>query len=773
VTSPRDVGPVRLELYLGDRLVYGRLEHRPPYALFGNLGPDFRPWIGTPRAAQVYTVRAWPAAAGSETGTPPGTRNIDFTFSTSDAIRLRIHGFTLIDADLDVPLAGFESLAARHTLPVSSLPRLNIRADIGSALPGSVRFELHQDGQLIWEWIENNMPFALFGNTDSDYAPWSDGGPRPGSHYRITAVPYALDDARGTAGDALSIELEVAADAAPRGCTGAADCDDGLFCNGTESCHQGRCLSSGNPCPAGGYCTEYSATCRAGSWTPPAGIPAPEFGIEEIAAPYDAADNLHYYVDSSHGAATDDANRRGSPAQPRRTIPLDLPAGAVVEVRGGPYDYSSLAGKLYISGDGTPAQPIFIRGPGPDNRPVFAKDVFVKGSHIVLEHLTFHNHGVELRPVAGDLHHVAVRHCEFAGNGQARGGGTIKVIGNPTMVRDIVLFDNHVHDNGDNTPTAPELGRHGVLVSYNTERVWIVDNHIHDNGEDAVQVNFHGDVSPKLPARHVYIGRNVMHGDRENAVDLKICSDVVVSENVMYGYGPTPTSNGEALVIHADHPTPEHPAPERIWILNNHVSEAALGAVVTAGREVFLIGNLLTGIHHTESDYDPASIYAGGVAIHARNSGPVYIVNNTIHGCDTAVGVRADVELWGNILADIAEPQAHHLNIIDASTVAADHDLFHQSGGQVRIRWSGSTHSFGSFQAGSGLEAQGLEADPLLSGAPGDLRPQAGSPAVDAAGALHPAYAEFFERYGRSIAVDFAGAARVRSTFPDAGAYEF
>lgn len=45
------------------------------------------------------------------------------------------------------------------------------------------------------------------------------------------------------------------------GCTGDAECDDGLFCTGTETCVSGTCQSSGNPCAASETCDEGTDTC--------------------------------------------------------------------------------------------------------------------------------------------------------------------------------------------------------------------------------------------------------------------------------------------------------------------------------------------------------------------------------------------------------------------------------------------------------------------------------------------------------------------------------
>lgn len=47
------------------------------------------------------------------------------------------------------------------------------------------------------------------------------------------------------------------------GCTTDAECDDGLFCTGTETCVSGTCQSSGDPCTGGTVCNEATDTCEA------------------------------------------------------------------------------------------------------------------------------------------------------------------------------------------------------------------------------------------------------------------------------------------------------------------------------------------------------------------------------------------------------------------------------------------------------------------------------------------------------------------------------
>jgi hypothetical protein len=51
-------------------------------------------------------------------------------------------------------------------------------------------------------------------------------------------------------------------DPALPGCTSAPQCDDGLFCTGVETCVDGNCQSSGNPCSATGQiCSEAAGEC--------------------------------------------------------------------------------------------------------------------------------------------------------------------------------------------------------------------------------------------------------------------------------------------------------------------------------------------------------------------------------------------------------------------------------------------------------------------------------------------------------------------------------
>jgi hypothetical protein len=116
---------------------------------------------------------------------------------------------TLIDADRDRPIAGFDPLPAGAVVNLAALPtrNLNIRANTSPSTVGSVKFGL--DGNASYR-VENGAPYALAGDDGGDYRPWT---PTPGTH-TVTATPYTKSGAGGTAGTSLRVTFSVV-DAAP------------------------------------------------------------------------------------------------------------------------------------------------------------------------------------------------------------------------------------------------------------------------------------------------------------------------------------------------------------------------------------------------------------------------------------------------------------------------------------------------------------------------------------------------------------------------------
>jgi len=142
----------------------------------------------------------------------------DGALSASDDITVTVLGstatpavlsFTLINADSDQPIAAFDPLNGGATLNLGTLPsrRLNVRADTQPPTVGSVRFAYDGNAN---SRTENGAPYALAGNTGTDYFEWT---PTVGSH-SLTATPYAQANAAGSAGTAKTITFTVIDDSA-------------------------------------------------------------------------------------------------------------------------------------------------------------------------------------------------------------------------------------------------------------------------------------------------------------------------------------------------------------------------------------------------------------------------------------------------------------------------------------------------------------------------------------------------------------------------------
>jgi hypothetical protein len=116
-----------------------------------------------------------------------------------------VTSFTLIDADRDLPVAGYDPIAAGAVLDLATLPtsRLNLRANVGGSV-GSVRFAW--SGAESGTRTESSAPFALKGDSAGDYAAWT---PAVGG-YSLSATPYlAAGAGGGVAGAALTLPFTV------------------------------------------------------------------------------------------------------------------------------------------------------------------------------------------------------------------------------------------------------------------------------------------------------------------------------------------------------------------------------------------------------------------------------------------------------------------------------------------------------------------------------------------------------------------------------------
>lgn len=369
--------------------------------------------------------------------------------------------------------------------------------------------------------------------------------------------------------------------------------------------------------------------------------------------------------------------------------------------------------------------------------------------------------------------------------------------GNGATCRDVVIFDNDIHDNGNFDVNSGENDVHGVTVRNDTDRVWVIDNRMYRHGGDGAQINF-GAGTPTSVARQTYIARNLMYHNREDAVDIKGSSQVVVSQNIAYGYRITGSSGAFPFLPHA-----QQNRPEDIWILFNEAFDAEGGMLGNDVDGLHVIGNIFWGMRSFDTDKGANDVTRGGTGIQLRNCEHVFVYGNTIYDTEMGIGVLDQgngiaAHISGNLVANLLQSDTgveyRHLLVNDEQHGGAfwdnsdiDHNLVFQSGGEsVLIRWRNTVFaSVADFVAGGelvGLQGTGmLEADPLLN-FHNRARLMANSPAVDAGvyafqdGGQNGGVdylARFQEQFGVDLRFDIEGNARPAGDADwDIGAHE-
>jgi hypothetical protein len=398
------------------------------------------------------------------------------------------------------------------------------------------------------------------------------------------------------------------------------------------------------------------------SYDPPPGIPDPVWGtfhpIDAVAPSQppewpSAAANNYYYVDNTHSSATDSGNTFGYPNKPRVSLPETVfPAGTYVEIHGGPY---TPGGQFIFTANGTEAEPVWIRGGDPANKPIIKSETIPKGSYIVVENLKWdsNKNTLGLRSHRGStLHHLVIRNSEFAGPGTDVGNsGAISINGKSSSERfsNFVVYQNTIHDFGDDD-NASENDYHGVIPSTNVDGVWILANTIFNMAGDSVQVGI-ANTADKNRVSHIYVGDNVFHDDRENAVDVKEADFVVVSDNLMYNYDVRDSSAGEVVIIHNN--------AANIWIINNIIHSGVYGVVSTAATNAWVANNVIYNIHNS-TGFNANSFFSQGAAVHFRSSAGG-MLNNTIFDYDLGVQLATGTNytMLNNVFINRSEPTGY------------------------------------------------------------------------------------------------------------------
>ncbi len=514
-----------------------------------------------------------------------------------------------------------------------------------------------------------------------------------------------------------------------------------------------------------------------GQWTPPIGITSPDFGIIETVEmfrdeQYDFNGTLANYKDAGNGpfshyvkaSATNcnDSNENGfgSEQNPRCTIPVVLSAGSVVEVHDGIYT-KQMSGKnqFIINAQGTKEKPVFIRGvSGADGSGAVVNSSFqITGDYLVVENLLFDIVAMSIphsqNGTSGHATNISIRNNEFRGSGLVDHGAAIGVssVNYNDRVSNIVIYHNEIHHYGKHDHTS-ENDYHGVGIGKNALKIWMLDNHVHHNGGDSVQVHFYSS-TPDFTPQFIYIGRNDMHDDAENAVDLKGCLDVIVSQNKMYNYdGYSGVVDGGGITVtHYDSPSSN--VTKRAWYIFNEMYNAGYTAnqVSSGPTEIYFVGNIIHDITGA----------ATGWAFIAWSSTNLFFVGNTSYNTRNGISISGTVGgpvIENNIIGNFIDNSLGKHLIIDSSAYRSaaivSNNLFY-NGGKIISNNTGSPF---------------IDSDPLFtSTAMNNFELQANSPAIDA-GKVSSVYKIFNEDlYGIDIDRDFKGSVDSNET-PDIGA---
>lgn len=458
-----------------------------------------------------------------------------------------------------------------------------------------------------------------------------------------------------------------------------------------------------------------------------------------------------YYVDNTHPNATDTNNPYGYPNKPRLWYPSTYAAGDLAEIHGGPY----IGPQQNIVANGTAAKPVWIRGFDTNNKTVIRRQTVVNGQYLIMENLLFDVQltTIQMRYKTKGFDHICIRNSTFTGTGGNSGNSSVIYwYGTADHIADtIIIYNNTISNFGDILATT-ENDYHGLMPSSYSRNSWILNNTMYKNGGDSIQVGSVTFTEATRP-KYVYIGNNVMHEDRENAVDIKSADHVVVSGNTAYGYKPSSSSEGAAIVAHN--------SPDNVWVINNIVHDSPIGITSTGSTETYFIGNI---------------VYNCATAIHIRGATTGGVINNTLYGYTS--GFTTDtggLKILNNIFANKQGTAGYDLSFGSTTYVApstVDNLLF--ANPEATIKVGASSISLAAFKSTYNKCTSFCQQNTNNFVAPAkyDFTLLDTSVAIDN-GAKSDVYSLYLQQFDVTLSTDFNGTLRPSGPAYDIGADEY
>jgi hypothetical protein len=377
-----------------------------------------------------------------------------------------------------------------------------------------------------------------------------------------------------------------------------------------------------------------------------------------------------YFVDPSHGSATDTDNTFGSPAKPRVTPPdVTLGAGNVYAFgnNSGSADLTPIGGDSFITitANGTAANPCFVIGDYDGTRVRLNTadgDAGIQmasgSSHCIVEGFETFNGRTVFRHNGVAATYITVRDWLVDGNNANTGGaGTAMFFAGAVggLTDHCIFYNNTVRNlNGpfrDDSPT----DFNGMVVTWNCSNIWIIGNTGRQCDGDVCRIgDNHSNEGSNAQLTKCYIAKNDWSRCGENPLDVKQCDRAVISENDFYDAIPSTSNDPGALV-------PVHEDAEKIYFIANNFREAVVGINCTTSgsfgcRNVYSIANHYYDIYADfVGDQTPSASNDVGKCFNNRSTqAEFWCINDTFEGYDVGAAAsssNAELNVVGCLFA--------------------------------------------------------------------------------------------------------------------------
>lgn len=492
-----------------------------------------------------------------------------------------------------------------------------------------------------------------------------------------------------------------------------------------------------------------------------AGVPNPSdrwgtdvFALEAPALPEPWNSEVvgFYYIDKDHPNASDSSDY-GWPDQPRITPqrnPWVYQAGERVEWKG--QDYTIAQGTWQIKSNGTPTNPVFIKG----YNTRLLKTIIPQGQYMVIEgfDLSHKNGAVHCRMVNGEnMSFLVVRYCISDGEQRSEGNGS-NISAGDTVFTDntnrrnhLIFYGNTFHSHGSmDLNSSVEDDFLAFSVNQECEWVWVLGNEAYQMGGDSIRVGKATVNDDAYRCSHVFVSDNHWHHNKENAIDIKEADNVVLSNNLCHDFTGSGSASGEGIVVHND--------ATNVAIVNNIIYNCATGIVNSGVVGLLVYGNIIYDcVRYSNAGETGAYPTGGGVRSWASNS----TVDQEIRVfCNTFINVDRPLifakglgnEAKNNIIYNRSFDNGYDIyteGTAVASTTLENNLVFHDNGNAAQSFDGAVQTDINNFANSTG----NLGVAPLLELTPGAAYGTllAGSPCIDAGADIVAQLDAFSARY--------------------------